>query len=44
LKLLCYCDTPGSAFDALKDHLTQHHMVPATTQETKAPGIAKTRA
>ena len=44
LKLLCYRDTPESAFEALKDHLTRHHMVPATTQETKAPGIAKTRA
>ena len=27
----------------LKDHLMTHHMVPETTQETKAPGIAKTR-
>ena len=26
-----------------KDHLTTHHMVPQTAQETKAPGIAKTR-
>jgi hypothetical protein len=23
--------------------LIKHHMVPATVQETKAPGIAKTR-
>ena len=44
LKLLCYRDTPETAFEALKDHLIRHHMVPATTQETKAPGIAKTRA
>jgi uncharacterized protein (TIGR00730 family) len=44
LKLLCYRDTPASAFEALEDHLTRHHIVPATTQETKAPGIAKTRA
>ena len=43
LKLLCYRDTPESAFEALKDHLTRHHMVPATVQEAKAPGIAKTR-
>jgi uncharacterized protein (TIGR00730 family) len=43
LKLLCYRDTPESAFEALKDHLVRHHMVPATTQEAKAPGIAKTR-
>jgi uncharacterized protein (TIGR00730 family) len=43
LKLLCYRNTPESAFEALRDHLTRHHMVPATVQETKAPGIAKTR-
>ncbi len=43
LKLLCYCNTPETAFEALKDHLIRHHMVPATMQETKAPGIAKTR-
>ena len=36
-------DTPEAAFAALKEHLLKHHMVPATTQEKRAPGIAKTR-
>ena len=31
------------AFDLLKAHLTLHHIAPATAQEMKAPGIAKTR-
>jgi uncharacterized protein (TIGR00730 family) len=43
LKLLCRVDSVPKAFEELKNHLTQHHMVPATKQETKAPGIAKTR-
>jgi uncharacterized protein (TIGR00730 family) len=43
LGLLCRVDTPEAAFDALKKHLIQHHMVPATRQEKRAPGIAKTR-
>jgi uncharacterized protein (TIGR00730 family) len=43
LKLLCRVDSVPEAFDELKNHLTKHHMVPATKQETKAPGIAKTR-
>ncbi len=43
LKLLCRRDTPESAFEALRDHLVKHHIVPATRQEEKAPGIAKTR-
>jgi uncharacterized protein (TIGR00730 family) len=43
LGLLCRVDTPEAAFDALKKHLTKHHMVPATRQEKRAPGIAKTR-
>src|SRR5687767_2250084 len=43
LDLLCRVDTPGDAFERLKDHLTTHHMVPETAQENKAPGIAKTR-
>ena len=43
LGLLCRVDTPDAAFDALKEHLIKHHMVPATTQEKRAPGIAKTR-
>jgi uncharacterized protein (TIGR00730 family) len=43
LNLLCRVDSVPEAFDELKNHLTKHHMVPATKQETKAPGIAKTR-
>jgi uncharacterized protein (TIGR00730 family) len=43
LALMTKVDTPAAAFAALKDHLTTHHMVPATVQERKAPGIAKTR-
>jgi uncharacterized protein (TIGR00730 family) len=43
LDLMCRVDTPTAAFKELKDHLTKHHMVPATPQESRAPGIAKTR-
>jgi uncharacterized protein (TIGR00730 family) len=43
LSLLTPVDSPQAAFDALRDHLITHHMVPATAQEKKAPGIAKTR-
>ncbi len=42
LKLLYRTDSVSNAFEALKKHLTAHHMVPETAQETKAPGIAKT--
>jgi hypothetical protein len=31
------------ALTELQRHLMKHHMVPQTPQETKAPGIAKTR-
>ena len=41
--LLLRVDTPQAAFEQLKKHLLAHHMVPATAQENKAPGIAKTR-
>jgi uncharacterized protein (TIGR00730 family) len=44
LKLLCRVDSVDEAFHELKKHLTLHHMVPATAQEAKAPGIAKTRS
>ena len=44
LKLLCPVDNVSEAFEQLTKHLTKHHMVPATPQEKKAPGIAKTRA
>jgi uncharacterized protein (TIGR00730 family) len=43
LNLLCRVDSVEGAFDELKRHLMKHHMVPQTPQETKAPGIAKTR-
>jgi uncharacterized protein (TIGR00730 family) len=43
LNLLCKVDSVDTAFEELKRHLLRHHMVPATKQETKAPGIAKTR-
>ena len=37
-------NTPHEAFELLKVHLTEHHLMPATPQEMKAPGIAKTRS
>jgi uncharacterized protein (TIGR00730 family) len=43
LDLLCRVDSPDEAFEELKNFLTLHHMVPATPQEDRAPGIAKTR-
>jgi uncharacterized protein (TIGR00730 family) len=43
LKLLCRVDSVDEAFGELQRHLMTHHMVPQTPQETKAPGIAKTR-
>ena len=43
INILCRVDTPEAAFEELKAHLLEHHMVPATAQETSAPGIAKTR-
>jgi len=43
LDLLCRVDSPEEAFEELKTFLTTHHMVPQTAQETRAPGIAKTR-
>jgi uncharacterized protein (TIGR00730 family) len=44
LALLTRADTPRDAFELLKAHLTEHHLTPATPQEMKAPGIAKTRS
>jgi uncharacterized protein (TIGR00730 family) len=44
LNLLQRANTPHDAFELLKAHLTTHHLMPATTQEMKAPGIAKTRS
>jgi hypothetical protein len=43
LGVLCRVNTPEAAFDALQSHLVEHHLVPATRQENRAPGIAKTR-
>src|SRR3954449_2348059 len=43
LGLLQYADTPGEAFEILRDHLIAHHLEPATPQEAATPGIAKTR-
>jgi len=43
LDLLHYTDSTDEALEALKQHLTTYHMVPATPQENRAPGIAKTR-
>ena len=44
IRILRRVDTPEAAFEELKSHLLAHHMVPATAQENKAPGIAKTTA
>src|SRR5712671_410759 len=43
LALLNHADTPTEAFECLRDHLVEHHLKPATEQETDAPGIAKTK-
>jgi uncharacterized protein (TIGR00730 family) len=43
LDLLCRVESVGDAFEELKNHLLTYHMVPQTAQESKAPGIAKTR-
>jgi uncharacterized protein (TIGR00730 family) len=42
--LLTRADTPESAFELLKAHLTTHHVHPPVVQEKKVPGIAKTRS
>ena len=44
LDLVQRADAPQEAFELLKAHLTEHHLMPPTPQEMKAPGIAKTRA
>jgi uncharacterized protein (TIGR00730 family) len=43
-QLMRRVDDPHEAFEQLRDHLVTHHLVPATRQEEKAPGIAKTRS
>jgi uncharacterized protein (TIGR00730 family) len=42
LELLHRFDTPGEAFEHLREHLRQH-LVPETPQEDRAPGLARTR-
>jgi len=44
IDLIKRVDTPDDAFALLKAHLTEHHLLPPTPQEMKAPGIAKTRS
>ena len=44
IALVQRANTPGEAFNLLKAHLTEHHLMPPTPQEMKAPGIAKTRS
>jgi uncharacterized protein (TIGR00730 family) len=44
IDLIQRANTPQEAFDLLKAHLTEHHLLPPTLQEMKAPGIAKTRS
>ncbi len=43
LQLLQRADTPQEAFEALKAHLLEYHLAPATVEDLKAPAIAKTR-
>jgi uncharacterized protein (TIGR00730 family) len=42
LDLLRFAETPAEAFELLRVQLTDH-IEPATSQEAKAPGLAKTR-
>ena len=44
IELIQRANTPAEAFSLLKAHLTEHHLLPPTPQEMKAPGIAKTRS
>ena len=44
MHLLQRADTPTAAFELLKAHLTEHHLVPSTPQEMQTPAIAKTRS
>jgi uncharacterized protein (TIGR00730 family) len=44
IDLIQRANTPLEAFELLKAHLTEHHLMPPTAQEMKAPGIAKTRS
>jgi len=42
LDLIRFAETPAEAFEQLRVHLIPH-IEPATDQEAKAPGLAKTR-
>jgi len=42
MDLIHFADTPGEAFERLREHLTSHHEA-TTEQEALAPGIAMTR-
>ena len=44
IHLVQRANDPAEAFGFLKSHLTEHHLLPPTAQEMKAPGIAKTRS
>jgi hypothetical protein len=44
IELIQRANTPPEAFALLKAHLTEHHLLPPTPQEMRAPGIAKTRS
>ena len=44
MHLVQRADTPEDAFALLQAHLTDHHVMPPTAQEMRAPGIAKTRS
>jgi uncharacterized protein (TIGR00730 family) len=44
MHLLQRANTPADAFELLKAHLTEHHLVPSTPQEMQTPAIAKTRS
>jgi uncharacterized protein (TIGR00730 family) len=44
IDLVQRANTPQAAFELLKAHLTEHHLLPPSPQEMRAPGIAKTRS
>jgi predicted Rossmann-fold nucleotide-binding protein len=44
MHLVQRADTPEEAFALLQAHLADHHLLPPTAQEMRAPGIAKTRS
>jgi len=43
LDLIHVSDTPEEAFEYLRAHLLTYHLEPASPQEAKAPGLARTR-